>query len=76
LPSFPIATGLGLGFDRPVITRHLPTTAAEERLDPGMVLAVVAHVNDDRERVVIRKEAVLVTEDGADVLTSSPSWQP
>jgi Xaa-Pro aminopeptidase len=76
MPSVPIATGLGLGFDRPVITRHLPKTAAAEQLVPGMVVAVAVHVSDDRGRAVLRKEAALITEGGADVLTSSPHWQP
>jgi Xaa-Pro dipeptidase len=75
LPSTPIATGLGLGFDVPVITRDLPRTAAGEELEPGMVLAVTAHVIDDGA-AVLRKEAVLVGPDGPEVLTSSPHWQP
>jgi Xaa-Pro aminopeptidase len=67
LPPLPIARGLGLGFDDPVIVRDLPETAARERLDPGVVLAVTA-VTDG----VIATEVVLVTDDGPDVLTSSP----
>ncbi len=75
LPSVPIVTGLGLGFDGPVVTRDLPMTAAAERLEPGMVLAVTAHVADGTAAVV-RKDAVLITPDGPEVLTSSPHWQP
>ena len=75
-PSFPIATGLGLGFDRPVVTRQLPRTAAEERLEPGMVLAVTAHVLGRDTGAVSRKDVVLVTPDGPELLTSSPHWQP
>jgi Xaa-Pro dipeptidase len=76
LPPFPLATGLGLGFDVPIVTRALPRTAAKERLEPGMVLAIVAHVVDGRTRAVFRKEAVLITTDGKQVLTSSPHWRP
>ena len=75
LPPFPVASGLGLGFDVPVVSRDLPRTAAEERLDPGMVLAVLANVAGDGTNAVARKEAVLITTDGAETLTSSPCWQ-
>ena len=67
LPAVPVARGLGLGFDDPVIVRDLPATAAKERLDPGMVLTVTAAVEG-----VMATEVVLVTEDGPEVLTSSP----
>ena len=40
----PVARGLGMGFDPPVISSHLPQTAAGERLEPGMVLAVTGYV--------------------------------
>jgi Xaa-Pro dipeptidase len=76
LPPFPIVTGLGLGFDVPVITGDLPKTAAEEPLIPGMVLAVTAQVPGDGGRSVFRKEAVLITADGPTVLTSSPFGVP
>jgi Xaa-Pro aminopeptidase len=76
LPPFPIATGLGLGFDLPVVTRDLPGTAAKERLDPGMVLAIAAYVVDSGTSAVFCKEAVLITKGGAEVLTSSPHWRP
>ncbi len=75
-PPFPVATGLGLGFDVPVVSRELPRTAAEERLDPGMVLAISASVAGGGTNAVLRKEAVLITTDGAEILTSSPRWQP
>jgi Xaa-Pro dipeptidase len=73
LPAFPIAWGLGLGFDRPVVVRDLPETARQDRLEPGMVMAVVAHA-EDGPRAVFRKEAVLVSADGPILLTSSPHW--
>jgi Xaa-Pro aminopeptidase len=76
LPPFPVATGLGLGFDVPLVTRDLPGTAAGERLDPGMVLAIVAQVVGGKTKAVFRKEGVLITTEGAAVLTSSPRWHP
>jgi Xaa-Pro dipeptidase len=75
LPPMPIARGLGLGFDPPVVSQHLPATAAEERLEPGMVLAVTGYVWQSGVGAVFGREAVLITPDGPEVLTSSPSWQ-
>jgi Xaa-Pro aminopeptidase len=75
LPPMPIARGLGLGFDPPVVSQHLPATAAEERLEPGMVLAVTGYVWRSGVGAVFGREAVLITPDGPEVLTSSPSWQ-
>jgi Xaa-Pro aminopeptidase len=73
LPPMPVAHGLGLGFDPPVISPDLPQTAAEERLDPGMVLAVTSYVWEAGVGAVFRRDAVLIAEQGAEVLTTSPS---
>jgi Xaa-Pro aminopeptidase len=75
LPPMPIARGLGLGFDPPVVSQHLPATAAEERLEPGMVLAVTGYVWQSGVGAVFGREAVLITSDGPEILTSSPSWR-
>jgi Xaa-Pro aminopeptidase len=74
LPVMPIAHGLGLGFDPPVVSPALPVTAAEERLDPGMVLAVTGYVFADGVGAVFGRDAILVSDDGPEVLTSSPAW--
>jgi Xaa-Pro dipeptidase len=74
LPPMPVAHGLGLGFDSPVVTPQLPTTAAEEVLEPGMVLSVTGYVWQQGVGAVFGREAVLVTSDDPEVLTSSPSW--
>jgi Xaa-Pro dipeptidase len=74
LPPMPVAHGLGLGFDPPVVTPELRTTAAEEILEPGMVLSVTGYVWQEGVGAVFGREAVLVTHDGPEVLTSSPSW--
>jgi Xaa-Pro aminopeptidase len=76
LPTTPIAHGLGLGFDDPVITRDLPETAAKERLDPGVVLVLTGIVFDPDVGSVIAREPVLVTADGPEVLSCSPYWNP
>lgn len=74
LPAVPVAHGLGAGFDSPVISPQLPETAAAERLEPGMVLAVTGYVFEPGVGAVFRRDAVLITSDGADVLTSAPVW--
>ncbi len=74
-PPMPVARGLGMGFDPPVISSHLPQTAAGERLEPGMVLAVTGYVWEQGIGAVFGREAVLITADGPEVLTVSPSWQ-
>ena len=43
-PPMPVARGLGLGFDLPLVTHALPRTAAEQHLEAGMVLALTAYV--------------------------------
>jgi Xaa-Pro dipeptidase len=73
LPPMPVAHGLGLGFDPPVVSPRLPATATEERLEPGMVLAVTSYVWERGCGAVLLREAVLITADGHEVLTSSPS---
>ena len=71
----PVAHGLGLGFDTPVVTQHLPSTAAQEILEPGMVLAVTGYVWESGVGAVFARDAVLITDDGAEVMSSSPTWQ-
>ncbi|ORV08637.1 M24 family metallopeptidase [Mycobacterium celatum] len=75
LPPMPVARGLGMGFDPPVVSAHLPATATEERLEAGMVLAVTGYVWERGVGAVFGREAVLVTAEGPEILTSSPSWQ-
>ncbi len=74
LPVAPVARGLGLGFDDPVIVRDLPKTASMEALDPGVVLVVTASVTDDAVGTVVTHEAIHITPDGPEVLTTSPFW--
>ena len=74
-PPMPVARGLGMGFDPPVVSKHLPQSAADERLEPGLVLAVTGYVWEQGVGAVFGREAVLITADGPEVLTSSPSWQ-
>ena len=73
-PPMPVARGLGMGFDPPVVSTRLPRTAADERLEAGMVLAVTGYVWEQGIGAVFGREAVLITAEGPEVLTSSPSW--
>ena len=76
VPATPIGRGMGLGFDDPVVVRDLPKTAARERLDPGVVLVVTGTVVDDAVGMVTAHQPVLITPDGAEVLSGSPFWNP
>jgi len=69
-----VAHGLGLGFDPPVVSPDLPATSADERLDPGTVLALTGYVWARGVGAVYQRDAVLITDDGAEVLTTSPSF--
>src|SRR5262249_19543912 len=73
LPATPVAHGLGLGFDPPVVSADLPATCAAERLEPGMVLAVTGYVWQAGVGAVFSRDAVLIGDGGAEVLTSRPA---
>jgi Xaa-Pro aminopeptidase len=71
LPPMAVAHGLGLGFDPPVVSPDLPQTSAEERLEPGMVLAVTGYVWAQGVGAVYQRDAVLITDGGPELLTAS-----
>ena len=72
----PVAHGLGLGFDPPVITpRPADHRRRGDASKPGMVLAVTGYVWQQGVGAVFTRDAVLITADGAEVLTSSPFWR-
>ncbi len=72
LPPIPVAHGLGLGFDPPVVSPDLPETAAEDRFDPGTVIAVTGYVWEQGVGAIYQRDAVLITDAGPEVLTTSP----
>jgi Xaa-Pro dipeptidase len=74
IPPMPIAHGLGLGFDPPVVSETLLGAGETDQLDPGMVLAVTGYVWQQGIGAVFRRDTVHITDDGVDVLTASPSW--
>ena len=71
-PPAPIARGLGLGFDLPIVTASLPETAAAETLDPGLALALTAFVWEPGVGAAITTEPLLITDNGPITLKSEP----
>ena len=74
VPPMPVAHGLGLGFDPPVVSETLLAAGEQDRLDAGMVLAITGYVWQEGVGAVFRRDTVQITDDGVDVLTNSPSW--
>jgi Xaa-Pro dipeptidase len=75
IPPMPVAHGLGLGFDPPVVSEMLWAAGEHDRLEAGMVLAITGYVWQEGVGAVFRRDTVHITEDGPEVLTSSPSWR-
>ena len=73
LPVMPIAHGLGLGFDPPVVTPRLRATAGAEILEEGMVLALTGYVWEAGIGAVFTRDAVVLGPDGPEVLTRTPA---
>lgn len=71
-PPVPVVRGLGLGNDLPLISPELPRTAAEQRLEPGMVFALTAYVWQEGVGGIYGQEPVLLTETGPELLSTSP----
>ncbi|MEB4211475.1 M24 family metallopeptidase [Mycobacterium sp. 94-17] len=78
IPPMPVAHGLGLGFDPPVVSETLVAAGEHDRLEAGMVLAITAYVWQQGVGAVFRRDTVHIIdggiEGGAEVLTTSPSW--
>ena len=71
-PPMPVARGLGLGYDQPIVTNELPEHAAGEQLEPGMVLALTAYVWQHGVGGVYGQEPVVVNDGEAELLSTSP----
>ncbi len=71
-PPLPVARGLGLGFDLPLVTHALPRTAAEQQLEAGMVLALTAYVWEEGVGGLYGQEPVVLTEAGPELLSTTP----
>lgn len=74
LPPMPVAHGLGLGFDPPVVSEKLCAAGEPDWLDTGMVLAITGYVWQEGVGAVFRRDTVHITEGGPVALTTAPSW--
>jgi Xaa-Pro dipeptidase len=76
LPAMPVAHGLGLGFDPPVVSPALRATAERDVLADGNVLAVTGYVWEPGVGAVFTRDAVVIGADGPTVLTqtSKGAW--
>ena len=70
LPPMPVARGLGLGYDLPLVTAALPRTAGEQVIEAGMVLALSAFVWQEGIGAVFTQEPVVVTATGPEPLST------
>ena len=68
-PPLPVAHGLGLGYDLPLVTHALRRTAAGQHLEVGMVLALTAFVHEPGVGAVHFQEPVHITSNGPEVLS-------
>jgi Xaa-Pro aminopeptidase len=69
-PPVPVARGLGLGFDLPLVTHALPRTAAEQPLAEGMVFTLTTHVWQEGLGSVVSHEPILLTATGPELISS------
>ncbi|MBV9486258.1 MAG: M24 family metallopeptidase [Frankiaceae bacterium] len=71
-PPTPVARGLGHGNDLPLVSHALPKTAAEQKLEAGMVLALTGYVWQEGVGAVYGQEPVLITDSGPTLLSANP----
>ncbi len=71
-PPMPVARGLGLGYDLPLVTPVLPRTAREQVFEAGMVLALTAYVWEEGIGALYGQTPVLVTATGPELLSTKP----
>jgi Xaa-Pro aminopeptidase len=70
-PPMPVARGLGLGFDLPLVTPALPQLAAEQHLEPGMVFALTGYVWKEGVGALFGQEPLVITEAGPAPLSTA-----
>ena len=74
-PPMPVARGLGLGYDLPLVTFGLPHTAAEQQVEAGMVLAVTAYVWEQDVGAAYLQEPIVISADGPEVLSTGAAHE-
>jgi len=72
-PPMPVARGLGLGYDLPLVTSVLPRTAGEQHVEAGMVLGLTAYIWKEGVGAIYGQEPVVVTASGPELLSTNPS---
>ncbi len=71
-PPMPVARGLGLGFDLPLVTHALPAAAGEEHIEVGMVFALTALVWKQGRGALYVHEPVSISATGPELLCTRP----
>ena len=71
-PPMPVARGLGLGFDLPLVTHALPLTAGEQHVEAGMVFALTGYVWKEGVGALYVQEPIVVTDAGPESLSTTP----
>ncbi len=70
LPPFPIANGIGMGWEPPLIGTALgPQADARAIFEPGMVLTVQGYVWQEGVGGYLGKQMVAITADGCEIIT-------
>ncbi len=70
MPPFPVAHGVGLGMEPPLVGRGVPADAgAVTILEPGMVLSIGGYTWTSGLGGYLASEVVLITDEGHQVLT-------
>lgn len=69
-PPVPVARGLGLGFDLPIVAADLPASPGADPFQPGVVLALTSFVWERGRGAAMTIDPVHVTDDGPALLAS------
>lgn len=69
-PPVPVARGLGLGFDLPLVTHALPRTASARHIEVGMVFSLTAYVWDQGVGALYVQEPIAITATGPELLST------
>ncbi len=71
-PPMPVARGLGLGFDLPLVTHVLPVAAVEENFEAGMVFSLTAYVWKEGRGALYVQEPLHISAAGPEALCTVP----
>jgi len=70
-PPVPVARGLGLGFDLPLVTHSLRETVAGQPVEEGMVLALTGYVWQHGAGALYVQGPVVITAAGPELLSTT-----